>query len=193
MVLVCMGIGWLAVQPRRSRVKEDLKLAQGPPPAPAEVKADVRPAAPEEKSKVLAKAEQEPEKPPPKEEPVARRAPAPAPAPAPLPRPAEPKAPPAPQLSYERDVLPIMQRACLSCHGAGRKRGGLDLRTFAALARGGESGPGVRPGRPADSPLWESVASGRMPPGKARKLTAAEKKTIRDWIASGARSQRGNR
>jgi mono/diheme cytochrome c family protein len=93
-------------------------------------------------------------------------------------------------LTYEKDILPIVQRACISCHGATRKRGGLDLRTFASLARGGESGVGVQPGKPDESALLESVVSGRMPPGKM-KLPPAEKQLIRDWIASGAKSTKG--
>jgi hypothetical protein len=92
-------------------------------------------------------------------------------------------------LTYEKHVLPILQRACVSCHGA-RKRGGLDLRTLTALERGGDSGPGVKRGSPDDSPLWESISSGRMPPKKPGALTAGEKKAIREWIASGARGGR---
>src|SRR5262249_54000856 len=103
--------------------------------------------------------------------------------------PVQPKEPPRRQMTYEKDVLPILDRACISCHGTPRKRGGLDLRTYEALVRGGDNGTGVVPGRPDDSPLYESVATGRMPPGK-RKLSAGDRETIRAWIASGARSER---
>ncbi len=92
-------------------------------------------------------------------------------------------------LTYEKHILPIMQRSCLNCHGAGKRRGGLDLRTLASAKRGGESGAAVNPGNPDDSPLLETVVANRMPPGKG-KLSAAEKQLIRDWIASGAKGER---
>ena len=104
----------------------------------------------------------------------------------PAPKPAE-KAPAA-ELTYEKHVLPILERACVSCHGA-KKRGGLDLRTLSALEQGGDNGPGFKAGKPDESPLWESIASGRMPPRKPRALSAKEKRTIREWIASGAQGE----
>jgi hypothetical protein len=92
-------------------------------------------------------------------------------------------------LTYEKNILPIVQRSCVSCHSAMKKKGGLDLRSLAALVRGGDSGPGVKAGNPDDSPLLERVASNSMPPGP-RKLTNVEKQLIRDWIASGAKGGR---
>lgn len=89
------------------------------------------------------------------------------------------------KLTYERDVLPLLDEACLRCHGEKRKSAGLDLRTLAALTKGGDSGPGVVPGVPDKSPLYETIESGSMPPGQ-KKMTAAEKATIRAWIAGGA-------
>jgi uncharacterized membrane protein len=97
--------------------------------------------------------------------------------------------PKGPVLTYEKNILPIMQRSCVSCHSAMKKKGGLDLRSLAAVVRGGDSGPGVKAGNPDDSPLLERVVSNSMPPGR-RKLTDAEKQLIRDWIASGAKGGR---
>ena len=88
-------------------------------------------------------------------------------------------------LVFEKSVLPILQAKCLSCHGDKKQRAGLDLRTKAALIQGGESGPAVKPGYLADSPLWEKVVTDKMPTG-GDKLTAAEKDVIRRWIESGA-------
>src|SRR5205814_859859 len=74
-----------------------------------------------------------------KEDPV----PPAAPEPKPKKSAAKAKDPARRELTYEKHVLPIMQRACLSCHGAPKKRGGLDLRTYSTLLRGGDSGAGV--------------------------------------------------
>ncbi len=84
-------------------------------------------------------------------------------------------------LSYGKDVRPILERNCLSCHGGKNKRGGVDVGTYAAASKA------VKPGKPDDSPLYESVASGAMPPMKPTAVTAAERNTLREWIAQGAK------
>jgi hypothetical protein len=84
----------------------------------------------------------------------------------------------------ERDVLPVLTQKCLGCHGGLRQRGGLDLRTPAAMLQGGDSGPVVKPGDPDASELWKKVQADKMPPGE-KKLSAAEKAAIRQWIAAG--------
>lgn len=98
--------------------------------------------------------------------------------------------PPDRSLTYEKDILPIMERACISCHGTFKKRGKLDLRTYQALLRGGESGTGVVPGKPEASPLWTEIKSGSMPPRSSKKkLSPEDKELVRNWIASGAKSR----
>jgi hypothetical protein len=81
----------------------------------------------------------------------------------------------------ETDVLPLLTRHCMGCHGGLKQEGELDLRTTAAMLRGGESGPAIVAGDAGASPVWQLIAADEMPKTKA-KLTAAEKATIRDWI-----------
>ncbi len=88
---------------------------------------------------------------------------------------------------FETDVLPLFQAKCLRCHGEKSKKAELDLRTRAGILKGSESGPVVQPGKPEESPLYEMVHSGKMPPGKNNKLNPTEVETIRRWIAAGAR------
>ena len=64
----------------------------------------------------------------------------------------------------QHDVIPIMLRRCTVCHGRHRKEAGLDLRTKAAMLRGGKSGPAIVPGKPDESRLVKQVRSGKMPP-----------------------------
>src|SRR5215207_4445306 len=66
--------------------------------------------------------------------------------------------------SFEKHVLPIFRTHCLSCHGADKRRGDLDLRSQAAVLAGGESGPSLAPGSLAGSLLWEKLVKDRMPP-----------------------------
>src|SRR5438045_4119068 len=79
-----------------------------------------------------------------------------------------------PAPTFERDVLPVLASQCLRCHGDKVQKAGLDLRSPAAVLRGGETGPAVTPGSPEQSPLWEKVTADKMPPGK-EKLSAAQK------------------
>src|SRR5256885_15971048 len=48
----------------------------------------------------------------------------------------------------QHDVEPILLRRCTACHGRHRQEAGLDLRTRAAMLRGGNSGPAIVPGPP---------------------------------------------
>jgi Protein of unknown function (DUF1553)/Protein of unknown function (DUF1549)/Planctomycete cytochrome C len=88
-------------------------------------------------------------------------------------------------LSFEKTVLPIFAAKCLRCHGDKRQKGGLDLRSKAALLKGGENGAALKPGSLKDSILWEKIRTDAMPEGDV-KLSAAEKDVIRRWIEAGA-------
>lgn len=93
-------------------------------------------------------------------------------------------APAAEQPVFERDILPILTRNCLGCHGGLRRQGGLDMRTMPLVLEGGESGPAVQPGNVEASELWKRIADDDMPPGD-KKLSAEEKTRVRQWIAAG--------
>ena len=55
---------------------------------------------------------------------------------------------------FERDVRPIFKAYCLDCHGGGEKlEGNLDLRLARFAAKGGDSGPAIVAGKPAESLL----------------------------------------
>lgn len=85
---------------------------------------------------------------------------------------------------FERDVLPLLTKNCLGCHGGLRQKGDLDMRTLPALLKGGKSGPAVKAKDLEQSSVWERIASDDMPPGE-KKLSAAEKQIIRNWIEKG--------
>ena len=87
--------------------------------------------------------------------------------------------------SFERDVAPILSASCWKCHGADKRRAGLDLRTLPAMLKGGDDGPVLVKGAADKSLLITQIASGTMPPGKM-KLTPAQVSTIRAWIDAGA-------
>ncbi|HUR39056.1 MAG TPA: c-type cytochrome domain-containing protein [Planctomycetota bacterium] len=91
-------------------------------------------------------------------------------------------------VSFEKDVVPIFKASCISCHKADKKKGKLDMSTYADLRKGGKQGDPVKPGDPAKSLLVEMI-SGKEPemPEKGDKLTDAQVKVISDWIQQGAK------
>ncbi|HJZ60200.1 MAG TPA: c-type cytochrome domain-containing protein [Gemmataceae bacterium] len=91
-------------------------------------------------------------------------------------------------LTFDKDIKPILRVNCMSCHGDPTIKGGLDIRTLATIKQGGESGAGVIGGNPDNSPVWDRIKDNSMPPKDSKKmLTDAEKKMIREWIAGGAK------
>jgi mono/diheme cytochrome c family protein len=92
-------------------------------------------------------------------------------------------------VDFVREVKPILDRACVSCHGPAKRKGELRLDTRAAALAGGLSGPSVVPGKAKESPLLQRVlgegGEDRMPL-KADPLTAAEVSLLRRWIDEGA-------
>src|SRR5579859_5815051 len=75
-------------------------------------------------------------------------------------------------VSFEKDIQPIFKQSCLSCHKPDKKKGKLDMSTYADLMKGGKQGAAVKPGDPAKSLLVEMI-SGPEPemPEKGDKLT----------------------
>ena len=93
-------------------------------------------------------------------------------------------------LTFEKHIRPILKAQCFHCHGEDRDlHGGLDVRLVRLMAAGGDSGEAIVPGDPDASLLWNRIETDEMPEG-AKKLTAVQKQTIRDWIAGGAQTLR---
>src|SRR5438128_4037085 len=86
---------------------------------------------------------------------------------------------------FEREVLPILQANCVTCHGEKLKKNGLDLRTLDSLLKGGESGPAVTPGSAKDSLLFRKISAGEMP-FRGTKLSQEKIDLIGRWIQAGA-------
>jgi len=91
--------------------------------------------------------------------------------------------------SYVRDVRPILDKSCTSCHQPASKQSDLDLTTYDGLRAGGRRGPAVVPGSPEQSLVIQfitAVVLPAMPFGQA-PLAANEVATIREWIGAGAK------
>lgn len=188
MAIGCMGLGWYLFNGPLARAKKgnsaSTEVASITPDAsPAESPKEptsrkAPPAAPE--TKKTPETSVKPAEPPPMTKP-----------PDPPPKPTEPAKPPEGQtaaVTFEKHILPIFEAKCIRCHGATKMSKGIDVRTVPAMLKGGEKGPILVPGSPAQSSLWTSVAKDEMPPNKANKLTPNEKSLLQNWISSGAKS-----
>ncbi len=97
-------------------------------------------------------------------------------------------------VSFNRDIRPIMSDTCFRCHGpdkSSRMVGmRLDIREEALAPRRAGVVP-IVPGDPARSAIVQRIFATDarvMPPAMAHKeLTAAQKDTIRRWVAEGAK------
>ena len=63
----------------------------------------------------------------------------------------------------EHDVLPILQKNCMGCHGGLIQKGELDLRTLPLMLKGGKAGPAVVAGKPEESELWLAISENDIP------------------------------
>lgn len=99
-------------------------------------------------------------------------------------------------VDFESDILPAFRASCLPCHNRTTSKGGLILETPQTIAKGGDSGPAVLPGKSAESPLL-ILASHRdkpvMPPAgnkaAAPNLTPDQLGLLRLWIDRGAKGE----
>ncbi|HRJ11199.1 MAG TPA: hypothetical protein PK490_15125 [Prosthecobacter sp.] len=93
----------------------------------------------------------------------------------------------APAHADTRAAMRVLRDECVGCHKPGKAKGGLLLTTHEKMMKGGDSGPAVVPGKPADSPLYHLVladADPHMPPKK--QLDTAALKALESWVKAGA-------
>lgn len=90
------------------------------------------------------------------------------------------------KVTYEDDVLPIFQQACLNCHNPDKARGGLDLSTFGGAMKGGSGGRIVEPGDTGSTliSLVKQTAEPKMPP-EGDKLSNDLIAVLERWIEGG--------
>jgi WD40 repeat protein/mono/diheme cytochrome c family protein len=94
------------------------------------------------------------------------------------------------QVSYFRQVRPILQRHCQGCHQPAKRLGKLDLTTYATFKQGGDNGDCFVPGKPDESVLFDFITGSppKMPKnGLGIPLSNEQVELIRRWVAEGAR------
>jgi uncharacterized membrane protein len=99
-------------------------------------------------------------------------------------------------VTYATDIKPILDKACIKCHGTEKAKAKLRLDSLTAALKGSEHGKVILPGNSASSLLVHCVAhAGKpddfMPPPKNKAnippLTKEEIGLIRAWIDQGGK------
>jgi hypothetical protein len=100
-----------------------------------------------------------------------------------------------PELAFfESKIRPVMVEKCYDCHSAeakakGKLKGGLYMDTREGLLVGGETGPALVAGKPAESLLLQAMrhaSSDLAMPPKGKKLPDAVVEDFTRWIKDGA-------
>jgi hypothetical protein len=100
-----------------------------------------------------------------------------------------------PQVSYQRDVSPVLETKCIGCHtpphGEGYKKAGLDLASYETLMEGTYYGPVIVPGDSRRSTLNMLVEGragelSRILKEKHNPVTDHEIEVLRLWVDQGA-------
>ena len=95
------------------------------------------------------------------------------------------------ELTFERDVRPILKKNCFQCHGEGETlKGGVDLRLRRLMLGKTKDGePVLTPGDAAKSEIVQVLRHGEMPE-KGKPLAPEQIALIEQWVSQGAKTSR---
>lgn len=96
-----------------------------------------------------------------------------------------------PKIDFEKQIKPLFQAKCHSCHGREMQEGGFRLDLKSRALEGGDSGLAIKPGSSQKSELYHRIAGtgdgDKMPPeGEGTPLSPEERALIKRWIDQGA-------
>jgi len=100
------------------------------------------------------------------------------------------------EVSYQKDVAPLLAKHCAACHTPGQAGyvvSGFELKDYESLMKGTSFGPVVLPGDALTSVLVMLIEgradpSINMPHGGANPMTKEDIATIRLWVEQGAKN-----
>src|SRR5436309_12992572 len=61
------------------------------------------------------------------------------------------------KVDFAKEIKPIFESSCIKCHGRGRTKGDLSIESRETLLTGGETGPGIIPGKRGEGSIEELV------------------------------------
>src|SRR5262245_50408065 len=91
---------------------------------------------------------------------------------------------------FTQKVQPVLETHCVSCHNPEKTKGKLLMSTVEGMTKGGENGPVIVAGKPAESTLVKRITLPKddddiMPP-EGGPLPSADIEVLKEWIAQGA-------
>ena len=93
-------------------------------------------------------------------------------------------------VKFSVDIAPVLAAKCVGCHGGGdRPAARFDMMTYRGLLRGGENGPVIVAGKPAESQLIKKLkgtGGGDRMPQRQPPLPPETIAKIAKWIEEGA-------
>ncbi len=99
------------------------------------------------------------------------------------------------EVSFKKEVSPIIHDYCLNCHepgGKGYEKSGLDMRSYQSLMKGTKFGSVIKPGD-AFTSIFIQVIEGRvhasikMPYGMNGGLAKENIDILKTWVGQGAK------
>lgn len=95
------------------------------------------------------------------------------------------------KVDFTQQVKPILESACVHCHGTEKDKGDFKLHTFDDALAGNENGPGITKGDPSKSSIYTTLILAAdddmvMPPEKEGLLDPSQIAVIKQWIEEGA-------
>lgn len=100
------------------------------------------------------------------------------------------------EVDYLKQIKPLLQKHCVSCHGEDAEESGLRLDFGTLLHQGGDRGSAIVPGRSAESLLYKVLigkGEAKAMPLDLPRLPEAEIKLVKDWIDGGAKGAADDR
>jgi hypothetical protein len=96
---------------------------------------------------------------------------------------------------FHREVRPILESACVECHGIEKQKGGLRLDTLAYAQKGGDSGPALVAGNLEDSLLLDRIFlpadDDEIMPPENGPLSPSQQDILKRWIKTGGHWPQG--
>jgi mono/diheme cytochrome c family protein len=93
-------------------------------------------------------------------------------------------------VDFEKQVWPILETSCVSCHGTKEQFSNLRLDSPAAILKGGDLGKVVVAGEPEKSPLYVRTSLPDddldLMPVEGERLNEEQVDVLKRWIAEGA-------
>lgn len=99
------------------------------------------------------------------------------------------------KITYQDNILPIIQANCAKCHNEDKKKADLDLTSYQGALKGSGSGAVLVSGNPDASKLWKSITQTEEPfmPQNQPPIPNKDLETFKKWIQGGLLENAGGK